>query len=274
MGRGARWPRPWPTDGRSRRSRSSRAGPRPGGHGRRGGTVTAALVCRPGRAMAAAVGARHGTGSRRRPVEHLGRPRRRRPAQGVPPVAAGAQPRARTRRVPRPRRPRSRPCRRWPDMPRSSARRDGATTIAIAQAFVADGADAYEVVAEALTAWLLAPGAVSVEFATEVAADLGTLDGRAARGPGRARRASPGSSLAPRRPRRPAAVVRRRPRAASTGPSRSTPGESGRLLRDLAPRIAEELTVIDALADDAARSPGSTATTTSARSSSPPTATA
>src|SRR5258705_1505847 len=45
----------------------------------------------------------------------------------------------------------------------------------MAQAFVADGADAYESVAETLTAWLLAPGAVSLEFATEVAADLGIL---------------------------------------------------------------------------------------------------
>ena len=31
------------------------------------------------------------------------------------------------------------------------------------------------VFAECLTAWILAPGEVSVEFASEVAADLGTL---------------------------------------------------------------------------------------------------
>ena len=51
----------------------------------------------------------------------------------------------------------------------------GASTVAIAEAFVADGDDAYESIAESLTAWLLAPGSVSVEFATEVAADLGAL---------------------------------------------------------------------------------------------------
>ena len=52
---------------------------------------------------------------------------------------------------------------------------EGTATIAIAQAFIADGADGYESTVEALTSWLLAPGEVSVEFATEIAADLGTL---------------------------------------------------------------------------------------------------
>jgi maltose alpha-D-glucosyltransferase / alpha-amylase len=53
--------------------------------------------------------------------------------------------------------------------------RHGTSTIAMAQQFVADGADAYESIAEALTTWLLAPGEVSLEYATEIAADLGTL---------------------------------------------------------------------------------------------------
>ena len=53
--------------------------------------------------------------------------------------------------------------------------RQGTATVAIAQAFVADGADLYESLAEALTAWILAPGEVTVEFATEVAADIGAL---------------------------------------------------------------------------------------------------
>jgi maltose alpha-D-glucosyltransferase / alpha-amylase len=53
--------------------------------------------------------------------------------------------------------------------------RDGTATVAIAQAFVNEGADLYESLAEALTSWLLAPGEVTVEFATEVAADLGSL---------------------------------------------------------------------------------------------------
>ncbi len=124
--------------------------------------------------------------------------------------------------------------------------RDGATTIAIAQAFVADGADAYEAVAEALTAWLLAPGAVTVEYATEVAADIGTLTAglhaalAEARGvPGFEPRPAGREDL-----RRWSTAARERlDRALEV-----TPGESGRLLRDLAPRIAEELTVIDALA--------------------------
>lgn len=53
--------------------------------------------------------------------------------------------------------------------------RHGTSTVAMAQQFIADGADAFESIAEALTAWLLAPGEVSLEYATEIAADLGTL---------------------------------------------------------------------------------------------------
>ena len=48
-------------------------------------------------------------------------------------------------------------------------------TVALLQAFVADAADAYESLAETLTEWLLAPGSVSVEFATEIAAGIGAL---------------------------------------------------------------------------------------------------
>ncbi len=51
----------------------------------------------------------------------------------------------------------------------------GTTTLAMAQAFIADASDAFEAVAEALTAWQLAPGEVSLEVATEIASDLGTL---------------------------------------------------------------------------------------------------
>ena len=53
--------------------------------------------------------------------------------------------------------------------------RDGTTTVAMAQEYVAEGADAFEWLADSLSAMLLAPGEVSVEYATEVAADLGTL---------------------------------------------------------------------------------------------------
>jgi maltose alpha-D-glucosyltransferase/alpha-amylase len=51
----------------------------------------------------------------------------------------------------------------------------GTSTVAMAQAFIDDGEDAFESIAETLTAWLLAPGEVSLEYATEVASDLGTL---------------------------------------------------------------------------------------------------
>jgi trehalose synthase-fused probable maltokinase len=53
--------------------------------------------------------------------------------------------------------------------------RHGTTTVAMLQEYVAGGQDAFEALAEALTAWQLAPGEVSLEQATEVAADLGTL---------------------------------------------------------------------------------------------------
>ena len=120
-----------------------------------------------------------------------------------------------------------------------------ASTVAIAQAFVADGNDAYESIAESLTAWLLAPGEVSVEFATEVAADLGALT------------AGMHAALAnadgiPDFEPRPATrdELRGWARAARTQLSRAidvVPGEAGRLLRDLSPRIVAELTVFEAL---------------------------
>jgi len=122
---------------------------------------------------------------------------------------------------------------------------DGVTTVAIAQAFVADGADAYETVAESITAWLLAPGQVSVEFATDVAADLGILT------------AGMHAALADATD-----VSGFETRAASRDDLRRwgtgardlldqalavTPGPAGLVLRELAPRIAEELTVYEAL---------------------------
>jgi maltose alpha-D-glucosyltransferase/alpha-amylase len=120
-----------------------------------------------------------------------------------------------------------------------------ASTVAIAQAFVADGTDAYETIAESLTGWLLAPGEVSVEFATEVAADLGSLT------------AGLHAALADARgipdfEPRPATrdELRAWARAARTQLSRAidvVPGEAGQMLRDLAPRIVAELTVFEAL---------------------------
>ena len=51
----------------------------------------------------------------------------------------------------------------------------GAATVAMLQAFVGDAEDAYETTAERLAALVAAPGTVSLEWATEIAEDLGTL---------------------------------------------------------------------------------------------------
>jgi maltose alpha-D-glucosyltransferase/alpha-amylase len=122
----------------------------------------------------------------------------------------------------------------------------GAATVAIAQAYVADGVDAFEAIASDLTGWLTAPGEVSVEFATEVASDLGTLTA--------GMHAALGKSLG---------VAEFEPRPATRAELRAwgrtaqrqlvraldvTPGPSGRVLRELAPAIATELTVFEALA--------------------------
>ena len=121
----------------------------------------------------------------------------------------------------------------------------GAATVAIVQAFVAEGLDAYESVAEVLVGWLLAPGQVSVEFATEVAAELGTLT------------AALHAALAD-----PRGIAEFEPRQATRDELRAwartaqrqlvravdvTSGAPGRYLHDAAPSIAAELTVFDAL---------------------------
>jgi trehalose synthase-fused probable maltokinase len=51
----------------------------------------------------------------------------------------------------------------------------GVETVALVSEFLADAEDAYETTAERLAGWLLAPGSVTVEFATEEAAELGRL---------------------------------------------------------------------------------------------------
>jgi trehalose synthase-fused probable maltokinase len=121
----------------------------------------------------------------------------------------------------------------------------GASTVALAQAYVAGGADAYESIAEGLVAWLLAPGQVSVEFATEVAAELGALT------------AGMHAALADDR-----GLPEFTSREATRNELRSwarnaqrqlvravdvTPGEAGRVLHDRAAAIAAELTVFEAL---------------------------
>ena len=51
----------------------------------------------------------------------------------------------------------------------------GVATIAMLQAFVADAEDVYERTADGLAELIAAPGSVSLEWATQLAADLGTL---------------------------------------------------------------------------------------------------
>jgi maltose alpha-D-glucosyltransferase/alpha-amylase len=121
----------------------------------------------------------------------------------------------------------------------------GAATVAVAQGFVAEGADAYESIAESLVGWLLAPGQVSVEFATEVAAELGFL--------------TAGMHAALSGDRGHPEFV---PRAATRAELRSwahraqrqlvravdvTPGKAGHWLRERAAAIVAELTVFEAL---------------------------
>jgi maltose alpha-D-glucosyltransferase / alpha-amylase len=128
------------------------------------------------------------------------------------------------------------------------ARSGGPYTVAMLQEFVVEGTDAYESVAETLTGWLLAPGTVSVEFATEVAADVGALTA-GLHGALAAAHGIPGFEP------RPATRDELRgwhdaARAQLETALEVTPGEAGRVLRHLAPVIAEELTVFEALAGE------------------------
>ena len=123
--------------------------------------------------------------------------------------------------------------------------RDGTTTIAMAQEYVTDGADAFESLADTIAGWLAAPGELSVEFATEVAADLGTLTAglHAALTDGRGL-----PDMAPREATRD--EIRSWARDARTHLDTAleiTTGEARSTLRELAPRIAEALTVLDAV---------------------------
>ncbi|MEA2613440.1 MAG: maltose alpha-D-glucosyltransferase / alpha-amylase [Chloroflexota bacterium] len=123
--------------------------------------------------------------------------------------------------------------------------RDGTTTIAMAQEYVADGADAFESLADTIAGWLAAPGELSVEFATEVAADLGTLTaglhGALADGRGL-------PDMAPREATRD--EIRswaREARAHLDTALDVKTGEARASLRELAPKFAEALTVLDAV---------------------------
>jgi maltose alpha-D-glucosyltransferase/alpha-amylase len=124
--------------------------------------------------------------------------------------------------------------------------RHGTETVAVAQAYINDGEDAYESIAEALTTWILAPGDVSVEFATEVAADLGTLTA-GLHGALAGARGVP--DLEPRDASR--AELKAWSRAARRGLAGATEavtGEAATVLRDLSPRIAEAFEAFEASA--------------------------
>jgi maltose alpha-D-glucosyltransferase/alpha-amylase len=123
--------------------------------------------------------------------------------------------------------------------------RGGATTIAMLQEFIADGADAFESIAEALMGWLLAPGEVHLEQATEIGADLGTLTA------GLHAAVMDGVGLPEIAPRE---ATRDDVRGWATAANEHlasaldlASGDAGRVVRDLAPRIAESITVIEAL---------------------------
>ncbi len=123
----------------------------------------------------------------------------------------------------------------------------GTTTLAMAQQFVADGADAYESIADALVAWLLAPGEVSLEYATEVAADLGALTA------GLHAAVADGHGIPEMAPREASRDdIRSWAREAHEHLDRAievAPEDHGAAgaLRTLAPRIAEVLTAFEAL---------------------------
>jgi len=123
-----------------------------------------------------------------------------------------------------------------------SARR--AATVALLQEFVADGVDAYEATAEQLADWIAAPGEVTVDFATEIAAGMGELTAAlhdaltaAPDAPGFAVREASREEL--RRWRTDA--QRQLQRALDV-----VGGDAGRELRDMAPIIAEHLTGFEA----------------------------
>ncbi len=121
----------------------------------------------------------------------------------------------------------------------------GASTVAIVQEFIRDAADAYEATAERLAAWILAPGQVTVEFATEDAVDLGTLTA--------ALHAALAAAIGiPEFEPREATPTELREwhRAAGRQLQRAidvTPGAAGEELRAMAPVIAEQLTIIEAV---------------------------
>ena len=119
------------------------------------------------------------------------------------------------------------------------------TTVAMLEEFVADGADAFESIAGMLVAWLTSPGEVSLEYATEIVADLGTLTA------GLHAAVQDAHGIKEMGPRE---ATRDEVRAWATAAHRHlaaaldvASGDAATLLRDLASRIADAISVIDAL---------------------------
>jgi maltokinase len=122
----------------------------------------------------------------------------------------------------------------------------GIETVALLSEFVADAVDVYESTAERLTAWILAPGSVSVEHATDAIEDLGRLTAAVHDALGSAPPELP--ELAPRDATRDEVrawgrEARRRLDAAVSAVS----GDLRTELRAAAPAIAARFTVFDAL---------------------------
>jgi maltose alpha-D-glucosyltransferase / alpha-amylase len=121
----------------------------------------------------------------------------------------------------------------------------GASTVALVQEYLADARDAYEATAERLAAWILAPGEVTVEFATEEPAVLGGLTAylQAALAAGKGQ-----PEFEPREAGRDdlrawhVAATRQLQRAID-----AVSGKEGEELRSMAPVIAEQLTVFEAI---------------------------
>jgi maltose alpha-D-glucosyltransferase / alpha-amylase len=125
------------------------------------------------------------------------------------------------------------------------ARTGEPTTVAMLEEYVADGDDAFESIAGMLVGWITAPGEVSLEFATEIAADIGTLTA------GLHAAVADGRGLPDMAPRE---ATRDQVRSWADAAHRHlgsalelATGEAADLLRELAPRIAESISVIDAL---------------------------
>jgi trehalose synthase-fused probable maltokinase len=124
--------------------------------------------------------------------------------------------------------------------------RDGIATVAMLSEFVPEAADVYESTAERLTAWILAPGRVTVEHATEAVEDLGRLTAALHAALTSAPADIP--ELAPRDATRD--EVRawgREARRRLDGAVAAVSGDVAAELRTAAPAIAARFTVFDAL---------------------------